>query len=108
MASKHHSLDYSEVKDVTQLLEDFQGHNAVTVEIGFRVVRLGKSPRIVMTAVAYTPAIALAERALLASVEVDTYAMNLKHWGAAVTHALYVLDAKLAWNEMSGEGENRA
>lgn len=108
MASRHHSLDYSEVKDVTQLVQDFQEHNAVYVEIGFSVATPGNIPRIVMTAEARTPAIAGVEPALLAYVEVDTLRMNLKHWGAAVTHLLYVLDARLAMNEMQGSQENRA
>jgi len=100
MASRHHSLDYSEVKDVTQLVQDFEEHNAVCVVIGFFVEVKEKAPRTVMIAEAFTPATAAAERVCLASVEVDTYAMNLKHWAAAVTHLLYVLDAKLAWEEM--------
>lgn len=108
MASRHHSLDYSEVKDVTQLLQDFEGHNAVCVVIGFFVVVKEKAPRIVMVAEAFTPETAVVERVSLASVKVDTYAMNLKHWGAAVTHLLYVLDAKLALNEMRETGESRA
>jgi len=108
MASRHHSLDYSEVKDVTQLVQDFEEHNAVSVELGFRLVILGKAPRLVMYAAAFTRPLAGAERARLAWTEVDMYAMNLKHWGAAVTHVLYVLDAKLAWNEMQPEPENRA
>jgi hypothetical protein len=96
-------LDYSEVKDVTQLVQDFEEHNAVCVVIGFYVVVKDKAPRIVMIAEAFTPATADAARVSLASVELDTFAMNLKHWGAAVTHLLYVLDAKLAWREMRPE-----
>lgn len=104
MGSRHHSLDYSEVKDVTQLVQDFEEHNAVTVVIGFRVVVKDKAPRIVMTAGAFTRPAVDAERVSLASVELDTFAMNLRHWGAAVTHLLYVLDAQLARNEMQSEG----
>ena len=100
MGSRHHSLDYSEVKDVTQIVQDFQEHNAVFVKVGFYVVIQAKSPRIVMTAEALTRKDAGAELVRSAYVEVDTYALNLRHWGAAVTHVLYALDAKLAWNEM--------
>lgn len=107
MASRHHSLDYSEVKDVTQLVQDFEEHNAVHVVIGFSVEVKDKSPRIVMHAGAFTAGPADAERVPLASVQLDTYAMNLKHWGSAVTHLLYVLDAQLARSEMQGSQEDR-
>lgn len=104
MASRHHSLDYSEVKDVTQLLQDFEEHNQVVLDVGLHLEVTKKGPGIVMSAEAYTKDVERPGAPLLASVSVRCLDMNLKHWGAAITHLLYVLDAQLALNEMLSAG----
>jgi len=108
VGSRHHSLDYSEVKDVTQLLEDFERHNDVRLTVSFELERTSKGPGIVMSGEAWTSDPGRTEAPLLASASVRCLALNLRHWGAAVTHLLYVLDAQLALKEMQGSQENRA
>ena len=108
MASRHHSLDYSEVKDVTQLVQDFEQHNAISVRVSFRVEMCGKAPGIVLIADAFDLPTATTGASLLASVSVRCLDTNLRHWVSAVTHLLFVLDAQLARNEMRGDAENRA
>jgi len=96
------------VKDVTQLLQDFEEHNDVTVRVSFRVEKLGKAPGIVMNAEAYENPVEGTGLPLLASVSVRCLDMNLRHWGAAVTHLLYVLDSAIARQEMARAESKRA
>jgi len=108
VASRHHSLDYSEVKDVTQLLQDFEEHNGVTVRVSFQVEMSGKAPGIVMYAEAYERPTVDTGAEPWVSVNVRCLDMNLRHWGGAVTHLLYVLDSAIARREMARAGNKEA
>lgn len=102
MGSRHHSLDYSEVKDVTQLVQDFQELNGVHVRMELEVVQFGRGPQLQVTAEAWESRHPSTGAPLLASASVGCSATNLKHLRDVVTHVLYMLDGRLAEAEMGG------
>ena len=107
MASRHHSLDYSEVRDVTQLLEDFEQHNSIRITLTVETLHTSAGPTIALGAIAYDRENDNGEAKPLAYVSVKCSALNLRRWTAAITHVLYVLDAQLARNEMSPGVKNK-
>lgn len=108
MASRHHSLDLTESRDLIQLVRDFEEHCHVKLVLAFSVLDKGKVPELFVSATAYPPELTGAERAPLASVSLHSSSTNLKTIIAVATHVLYMLDGKLAWREMQGGEENRA
>jgi hypothetical protein len=72
------------------------------------VTVLGKNPTIEMVAIAHPPAWQIGEVSPLASVNFKCSALNLKTLMAALTHAMYALDFKLAENEFRSAEINRA
>jgi len=104
LASRHFSLDLSEVMDTITTIRSYEEHSQVKLVVAFSVVQEGKTPSLFLTATAYPPAAAFVELAPLACVQLSSSGTNLKHLRDVLTHLLYLLDAKLAWKEMTGEG----
>lgn len=99
MASRHHSLDLSEIADVTDLVVGFQAHNNVRLSLRFGVVVEKKVPGIVIVAEAWEDLDDQPAAKPLASLTVKCSALNLKTWNAALTHVLYAMDFQLALAE---------
>ena len=108
MASRHFSLNLSEVADVTDLLQAFESHNDVRLEIRLSVATVRKVPTLELVGIAHPPAWQIGEVAPLASVSLKCSALNLRNLRDAFIHLTYVLDSQLAFNEMRGEPVNRA
>jgi len=108
LASRHFSLNLSEVADVTDLLQAFESHNDVRLEIRLSVGIVGKSPTLELVGIAHPPAWQIGEVSPLASASLKCSALNLRSLRDALTHLMYVLDSQLAFNEMRGEPVNRA
>lgn len=102
MASRHHSLQMSEVADVIDILIGFQEHNKVRLAIELTVVMKDAAPSLQLVATAWPPQVTGVVLALPASVVCDTRTMNLRNLKDAVTHALYALDFRLALDEYGG------
>lgn len=102
MASRHHSLQMTEVADVIDILIGFQAHNTVRLAVELTVATLGNVPSLQLVVTAYRPVGIGVEPAPLACVECDTRTMNLRNLKDAVTHALYALDFRLALDEFGG------
>lgn len=103
MASRHHSLNLSEVGDVTDLLWGFETHNHCNVQLRVEtVVERGKLD-LVITAAAWDINQGRSEASLWACVSVKCSATNLRTFRDAVTHALYGLDLKLVLREFDAK-----
>lgn len=100
MASRHHSLDLSEIADITDMLLGFQEHNSCLVSLGVTVEAEGKHRSLVISVEAWTTDSNRTGAPLLASVSVKCSALNLRNWNSALTHALYALDFQLALLEL--------
>jgi len=99
LASRHHSLDLSELMDVTDLLRAFEEHNSCTVNLSFNIARHRKVPTLVVNANCYEGREESVGQRCLGYVSVTCSDLNLKTWNAVLTHVLYTLDFKLALNE---------
>lgn len=108
MASRHHSLDMSELKDVTELLVAFQEQNRVYIKCRFEAQVREKGPVMFLTAECWGAEEDSLEVPPSASVSLNCSVMNLKGWNAVVTHALYALDFQLALNEFEKPATQRA
>lgn len=108
MGSKHHSLQMSELADVTDLLYGFEKQNECVVICTFQTEGQRGKLTIVLTMHACSVKPVSVERADLASVSVICSDLNLKTWNAALTHALYALDFQLALNEMQPDAAKKA
>jgi len=108
LASRHHSLEMSEIADVTDMLNGFQTHNSclITVEVSVEVVN--KAPGLVLLAKAWKAEEVRSGASLLASVSVKCSAMNLKQWNSALTHVMYALDFQLALLELGHAAPQKA
>jgi hypothetical protein len=102
LASKHHSLNLSEVADLTELLLQFEEHNQLRITLTVETLMRKTGPTLAVGAIAYNRGEDGPEAKPLAYVSVICSAINLRHWNAALTHVLYVLDSQLARNEMEG------
>ena len=100
MASRHHSLDMSELMDVMDVVRAFDLHNGTKTFFRFNVGKVGKSPELFLTAECWTAEAETVEVPPLASVNVKCSGLNLKSWNAVLTHVLYALDFRLACNEL--------
>lgn len=108
MASRHHSLNMSEVTDVTDLLSAFEKHNQVQLEVRWSVLWKENVPDLAMTVLAHRKNSNIGEYPPLGSLSVICSSMNLKTVMGALTHAMYALDFQLALNEMQYEGVKKA
>lgn len=108
MASRHHSLDLSEVMDVTDLLLAFELQNQVSIKLSMMTYSGSKGPDMVVTGEAWENKVKCGEVKQLASVSVRCSATNLKHFKAVVTHVLYALDFRIALNEFESVETKRA
>jgi hypothetical protein len=108
LASKHFSLNMSELGDVTDLLYAFEQQNKVKLHCRFGVELVGKNPTLGLTMLAYDAEHDSAVQPPLGSVSVICSTLNLKTWNAALTHALYALDFQLALNEFESKAPKRA
>lgn len=102
LASRHHSLDLSETKDVIEVIRAFQEHTNSRVALALTVVDIGKAPCLFVTASAFEPGLETPGQVLLASANVCSLNTNLRFLKDVVTHVLYLLDGQLARNEMRG------
>lgn len=108
MGSRHHSLDLSELADVTDLVGAFEEQNNVRLSIRFgRVSKLGV-PGLVVVAEAWTLEDVPPEAKPLASVSVICSGLNIKTWNAVLTHVMYALDFQLALNEFESVAHKKA
>jgi len=103
LASRHHSLEMTEVKDVIEIIQNFEEHTGTHPAFAFSVVNADKAPRLMVTATAYEKPLDPAGPVQLASAQFNTSTTSHRFLRDVVTHALYLLDAKLAWKEMQGE-----
>jgi len=108
LASRHHSLNMSEVADVIAVLAAFEEHNSVSITMELGLLRTGKEQTLLVTVAAWQKGDVGAERALLSLATVNTSRTNLKTLSAVLTHALYQTDFKLAEREFDIRGKKEA
>ena len=96
MGSRHISLEMGDVADTTLLLAAFEQQNNVRLELRLSVEYRGVRPTLLIVALAHRWDVEIGEVPPLASASVKCSDMNLKALGAALTHAMYVLDSQLA------------
>lgn len=108
MASKHHSLNLSELGDVTDVLVAFEEHNNVRIHLVTETVYTSKGPDLAVGAYAWDRVAEEPGARCLASVSVRCSAMNLRAWNAVLTRVLYMLDGQLAKNEFAATEVNKA
>lgn len=108
MAQRHHSLDLSEMGDVTDMLLGFEEHNHCRIAFRFGLVHSGKTPTVAIDGEAWTEFLGEPGAQLSASVNVKCSDLNLRTWNAALIHVLYALDFQLALNEFEGAGTKKA
>jgi len=108
LASRHHSLDLSELKDVTDLLQGFQEQNSCIFKVRFGLSELKRFPAIAMVGEAWSVGEDKQELKLLASVSVICSDLNLRTWNGALTQLMYMLDFQLALNEFETKAPKRA
>lgn len=108
MASRHFSLDMSELGDVTDLLIGFERQNQVRTQWKFFLEWRDKAPSIVVEATAWGMKEEDSGVKPLGYVSVRCSDLNLKHWSAAITHVLYALDFQCALNELEEKEPKRA
>jgi len=108
LASRHHSLEMTELADLRDVLVAFEVQNNVTIHFRFGLMRVGKAPDISLTAEAFQRGVEVGDQASLASVNVVCSALNLKAWNAVLIHVLYALDFQLAVNEFDHASKKRA
>lgn len=102
LGSRHHSLDLSETKDVTEIIRAFQEHTNSRLVLALSVIDIGRAPCLFVTVVAYEPGLETPDQVPLASANVCSLNTNLRFLKDVVTHVLYLLDGQLARNEMRG------
>ena len=100
MASRHSSLDMSEIADVTDMVAGFQEHNSCRLVIVVTMEGTPKHRTLVLGMEAWDPAENSQGPTLLASVNVKCSTLNLKKWNSALIHAMYALDFQLALKEL--------
>jgi len=108
LASRHHSLDLSELMDVTDLLEGFETHNSVVITTAFGYDHGSRTPGLVVDVMAWETQVVEGVPVPLASVRLHTSSMNQKTLKGVLTHALYALDFKLAQREFDSVATKKA
>lgn len=107
MASRHSSLEMTEIADVRELMAAFEETNKVRVEVRWNIARRVRGSDLLVTMVAHQEGTEIGVVPPLASVSVKCSAMNLKTWNAVHTHCLYALDFQLALNEFESVERKR-
>lgn len=102
MASRHFSLQMSEVGDVLDLLYSYEQLNGVRLKVAVEVVRLPRGPELAIAVVAWGAEPSGLALPPLVSVSVRCLAINLRGILGALTHALYLVDSRLAQLELDG------
>lgn len=108
LASRHFSLNMSEVGDVTDLLWGFEKHNQCSLQLRVETVVVKGKLDLLLTIAAWDVAKPRGEATLWACVSVQCSSMNLRTFRDAVTHVLYALDLKLVlreWDRKTNAGE---
>jgi len=108
LASRHHSLDLSELADVTDLMHAFEAQNSVKLELRCGTSIHGKTPTLGLVLLANSLPTIEQAASVLASVSVTCSATGLKSWNAVLTHALYALDFQLAQHEFDNVAVKKA
>lgn len=108
LASRHFSLNMSEVGDMTDVMLAFEKHNNVRIKVDMELIIDSAAPDLMITAKAMEVESKDTEVLLLASVSVKCSSMNLKSMNAVLTHVLYALDFQLALNEFEKVPKKRA
>jgi len=108
LASRHHSLDLSEVADITDMLCGFEAHNSCRIEVRVETLSLMKGRTLVVKGMAWNTKEDVPEAKLLASVSVTCSALNLRNWNSVLTHLMYALDFQLALQELEKEQTKKA
>lgn len=88
--------------DVAALMEAFEEINQVKIILSITLEGTGSLRGLRIGAVAMENNSPSTEATVLASVNASFSAMNLKTVEAAVMHVLYLLDGKIAYQEMAG------
>lgn len=96
------------MKDVIQVLHDFEEHNGVALTFSCAVVRTPKAPRLHAVVDAWPKDPTATVPARLASARLISSDISPKTMTGLLTHLLYIVDGKLALLEMRGEGEPEA
>jgi hypothetical protein len=103
LATRHHSLEMTEIADVTDLLLAVERQHSCEIAVVFGLAPNMKRPDVQMTVTAFQIGRDVGEVIVLASVSVTCSAMNLRGWNAALTHAMYALDFKFALAEFDAK-----
>lgn len=90
----------TELADFRDLLIGFETQNSAQIELRVSLIWRDGVPDVAIAGIVHPKGDLLGVAPPLASVSVRCSAMNLRHWGAALTHALYALDFQLAFNEL--------
>jgi len=99
MASRHHSLEMTEIADVRDLLVGFEAQNSVCVGIRMSVYWTGAVPDVLIYAEVHKTREEVGEVPPLASVSVRCLDTGLRNLRDVVIHVLYALDMQLALGE---------
>ena len=108
MASRHHSLEMSEIADVTDMLCSFEQHNSCRIGVRARTLVSSVVRTIVLELTAWEGEPYEQEAKCLASVSVICSAMNLRNWNSALIHGMYALDFRLALGELGHAAPQKA
>lgn len=108
LASRHHSLEMTDVEDVAELLSNFQEQTGVFVTVGLMVVGAGKVRTIALMGTAFEGTQPGAEPVPLVSASATCLDIGAKSLGGALTQLVYMMDGALASREMALAGKHRA
>jgi len=98
----------SDLGDVTDMLRAFELVNSIKLEVRMSLTTPLMPVHLVITVVAHPKGVEIGEVPPLASVSVNCSVLNVTSLGAALTHAMYALDFRLALNELSSSGNPKA
>lgn len=108
MASRHHSLDLSELADMIDVLDGFEAHNSVLITMAFGYDHGSRTPALFMTLDAWETDVSATGQPPLASTRMSTSTMNQKTLMGVLLQGLYQLDFLLAQRELSKEATKKA
>lgn len=108
LASSRGSMNMPDLQDVAAVLEGFEEVNTCRIQVTLELKGQGLLRHLLVGAVAYDRRETAGEVTTLASVSVTSLASNLKNVTAVVIHALYMLDGKIAYQEMQSAENKKA
>ncbi len=100
MAARQNSSNGPDLTDITHLVTAFQEINQVEVKVTIWVEKSTKGPELCASAEAWGEDLGKPAAKLSALVSLRCSVTRLATLASVVTHLLYMLDAKLAWQEM--------